>query len=34
MTFYNGPENLTIIGETGSAAEAYANSEGIAFQAK
>lgn len=34
MTFYNGPENLVIIGKTGSTAEEFANKEGIEFRAK
>lgn len=34
MTFYNGPENLVIIGKAGSTAEEYANKEGIEFRAK
>ena len=33
-TFYNGPENLVIIGKTGSTAEQFANKEGIEFRAK
>ena len=34
LIFYNGPENLVIIGKTGSTAEEYANKEGIEFRAK
>ena len=34
MTFYNGPENLVIIGKAGSTAEEFANKEGIEFRAK
>lgn len=34
MTFYGRPENFKIIGKAGSAAEQYAISEGITFEAK
>lgn len=34
MAFYDMPDDFTIIGTSGSAAEEYANSEGIAFRAK
>lgn len=34
MTFYNGPEDLVIVGTAGSEAERFATSEGIEFQAK
>ena len=34
LIFYNGPENLVIIGKTGSTAEQFANKEGIEFRAK
>lgn len=34
MTFYNGPENLVIIGKPGSTAEQFANKEEIEFRAK
>lgn len=34
MTFYNGPEDLVIVGVAGSEAERFATSEGIEFRAK